>query len=197
MEIRRIEAPLSRGDARLLRCGEAVLLSGVIYTARDAAHQRLMELTIQGEALPITIKDAILYYVGPTPAVPGHVIGSAGPTTAYRMDSYTPELIRLGMTGMIGKGKRSPEVITAMREYGAVYFGAIGGAGALLARCVESSEVIAYEDLGAEAIRKLTVRDMPLTVVVDHEGNDLYEQGRMEYLQHSSFIINHKSSMRG
>jgi len=159
-----------------------VLLSGTVYTARDAAHMRLLELIKQGSALPFPIENAILYYVGPTPSAPGKAIGSAGPTTSYRMDASTPPLIAAGLTGMIGKGARSPEVIAAMREHGAVYFGAIGGAGALLARCVESSEIVAYEDLGAEAIRKLTVRDMPLTVVIDCEGNDLYIQGRKEYL---------------
>ena len=183
MDVRKVSAPLSREEARSLQCGEPVLFSGAIYTARDAAHMRLMELAQQGKALPFPIENAIIYYVGPTPPMPGCVIGSAGPTTAYRMDAFTPELIALGLTGMIGKGKRSPEVIAAMQKHGAVYFGAIGGAGALLARCVESSEVVAYEDLGAEAIRKLSVRDMPLTVIVDHNGNDLYKQGRADYLQ--------------
>jgi len=159
-----------------------VLLSGTLYTARDAAHMRLLELVEQGRALPFPIENAILYYVGPTPSAPGQVIGAAGPTTSYRMDASTPPLIAAGLTGMIGKGARSPEVVAAMREHGAVYFGAIGGAGALIARCVESSEIVAYEDLGAEAIRKLTVRDMPLTVVIDCEGDDLYIKGRKEYL---------------
>ena len=183
MTTKKITTPLSREDARSLRCGETVLLSGTVYTARDAAHMRLAELTKRGRALPFPIENAILYYVGPTPSAPGHAIGSAGPTTSYRMDASTPALIVAGLTGMIGKGARSPEVVAAMREHGAVYFGAIGGAGALIARCVESSEIVAYEDLGAEAIRKLTVRDMPLTVVVDCEGDDLYIRGRKEYLQ--------------
>jgi len=182
MMTKRISTPLSREDARSLRCGETVLLSGTIFTARDAAHMRLMELVKQGRALPFPIENAILYYVGPTPSAPGRVIGSAGPTTSYRMDAFTPALIAAGLTGMIGKGARSPKVVATMREHGAVYFGAIGGAGALLARCVESSKIVAYEDLGAEAIRKLTVRDMPLTVIIDCEGNDLYIQGRKEYL---------------
>jgi fumarate hydratase subunit beta len=180
---KKITAPLSREDAKLLRCGEAVLLSGEIYTARDAAHKRLAEVAEQGGKLPFPIENAIIYYVGPTPEKPGSAIGSAGPTTSYRMDAFAPALIALGLTGMIGKGSRSPEVIAAMRDFGAVYFGAIGGAGALLALCVESSEVVAYEDLGAEAIRRLIVRDMPLTVVIDCAGGDFYVRGRAEYLQ--------------
>jgi len=182
MFVKKIAAPLKREDVRLLHCGDGVLLSGVIYTARDAAHMRLAGLAGRGEALPFPIEDAVIYYVGPTPEKPGQVIGSAGPTTSYRMDAYTPTLISLGLTGMIGKGARSQEVVSAMREYGAVYFGAIGGAGALLSRCVESSEIVAYADLGAEAVRRLTVRDMPLTVVIDYEGNNLYMKGRSDYL---------------
>ena len=183
MTMKKITAPLRREDARLLLCGESVLLSGAIYTARDAAHMRLAELIKRGEATPFPIEDAIIYYVGPTPEKPGRIIGSAGPTTSYRMDAIAPCLIAQGLTGMIGKGARSPDVIAAMQEFGAVYFGAIGGAGALLAKCVKSSEVVAYEDLGAEAIRKLVVSDMPLTVVIDSKGNDLYRKGRMEYLK--------------
>ena len=183
MTIKKILSPLNKDDARSLRCGESVLLSGVIYTSRDAAHMRLAEMVKQGEVLPFPIENAVIYYVGPTPAKPGQIIGSAGPTTGGRMDKYTPELIALGLTGMIGKGLRSSDVVAAMQEYGAVYFGAIGGAGALLAHCVESSEVIAFNDLGTEAIRKLTVRDMPLTVIIDSDGNDLYKQGRAEYLK--------------
>ena len=181
--MKKVFTPLSGEDARALRCGEAVLLSGEIYTARDAAHLRLSALAAQGETMPFPIEGAVIYYVGPTPEKPGYAIGSAGPTSSYRMDASAPALIALGLTGMIGKGPRSPDVVAAMREHGAVYFGAIGGAGALLARCVESSEVVAYEDLGAEAVRRLVVRDMPLTVVVDCEGNDLYRQGRDEYLR--------------
>jgi len=181
--IKRIIAPFDPDTARSLRSGDRVLLSGVVYAARDAAHLRLTQLAEKGEELPLPIKDAVIYYVGPTPGKPDQVIGSAGPTTSYRMDAYSPALIKLGQTGMIGKGKRSPEVVAAMRQYGAVYFGAVGGAGALLAQCVESCEVIAYDDLGAEAIRSLVVRDMPLTVIIDCEGNDLYEQGRSEYLR--------------
>jgi len=183
MSTKRVTSPLGRGEARELRCSDVVLLSGVIYTARDAAHERLVKLAEQGLELPFPVKDSIVYYVGPTPAKPGQVIGSAGPTTSYRMDAYAPALIALGQTGMIGKGTRGSGVVAAMMEYGAVYFGAIGGAGALLARCIESSELVAYEDLGAEAIRRLVVRDMPLTVVIDSEGNDLYRKGREEYLQ--------------
>jgi len=182
MNIKRIKTPLTRNDVRELKCGEEILLSGIIYTARDAAHMRLVELASKGEQLPIPIESAIIYYVGPTPEKPGQQIGSAGPTTSYRMDFAAPKLIELGMTAMIGKGARSIEVVGAMREYGAAYFGAIGGAGALLARCVESAEVVAYEDLGAEAIRRLHVCDMPLTVIIDSEGNNLYVQGRENYL---------------
>ena len=186
MNLKTVTAPLSREGARGLRCGEGVLLSGVVYTARDAAHIRLLELAERGEAMPFPIEGAVVYYVGPTPAKPGREIGSAGPTTSYRMDASTPALIALGLTGMIGKGARSGGVVEAMREFGAVYFGAIGGAGALLARCVQSAGVIAYEDLGAEAIRRLVIRDMPLTVVVDSIGNDLYKQGRADYLRRTA-----------
>jgi len=182
MKTRVLQTPLKREDVKNLRCGDAVLLSGTVYTARDAAHLRLTEAVKKAEPLPFDIENAIVYYVGPTPSMPGKVIGSAGPTTSYRMDAYAPKLIALGLTGMIGKGARGKEVVDAMKEHGAVYFGAIGGAGALLARCVESSEIIAYEDLGAEAIRKLTVKDMPLTVIIDCEGNDLYKKGRADYL---------------
>ena len=178
-----ITAPMSREDARALRAGESCLLTGVIYTARDAAHKRLCELVAQGKELPMEIKDAIIYFVGPTPAKPGQAIGSAGPTTSYRMDAYSPTLISIGQTGMIGKGKRNAEVIAAMKEYGAVYFGAIGGCGALLSKCIKKAEIVAYEDLGAEAIRKLEVEDFPVVVIIDSEGNNLYETGRAEYLR--------------
>ena len=177
-----ITTPLTRDKVKELKAGDNCLISGVIYTARDAAHKRLCELVAAGKALPMDITDSIIYFVGPTPAKPGQAIGSAGPTTSYRMDAYSPILIELGLTGMIGKGKRGPEVIDAMKKHGAVYFGAIGGAGALLSKCVEKAEVIAYEDLGAEAVRKLTVKDLPLTVVIDSEGNNLYETGRKAYL---------------
>ena len=178
-----VKVPLSREDARKLRSGDSCLLSGVIYTARDAAHKRLCELIAQGKELPFDVKDSIIYFVGPTPARPGEVIGSAGPTTSYRMDAYSPTLIAMGQTGMIGKGKRSEEVIAAMKEHGAVYFGAIGGCGALLSQCIKKSEIIAYEDLGAEAIRRLEVEDFPVVVVIDSEGNNLYETGPAAYLK--------------
>ncbi len=178
----KITAPLSREEARKLKSGDSVLISGVIYTARDAAHKRLCELADKGQELPLDIKDSIIYYVGPTPAKEGQAIGSAGPTTSYRMDAYSPTLIRLGETGMIGKGKRGPEVIAAMKEHGAVYFGAIGGCGALLSKCIKKAEVIAYDDLGAEAIRRLEVEDFPVVVVIDSEGNNLYEKGKADYL---------------
>ena len=177
-----IKAPLSREDARKLKSGDSCLLSGVIYTARDAAHKRLCELVEQGKKLPMDIQNSVIYFVGPTPAKPGEVIGSAGPTTSYRMDAYSPMLIAQGQTGMIGKGKRSAEVINAMKEHGAVYFGAIGGCGALLSQCIKKSEIIAYEDLGAEAIRRLEVEDFPVVVIIDSKGNNLYETGRAAYL---------------
>ena len=177
-----VKTPLSHEDARKLKAGDSVLLSGVIYTARDAAHKRLCELVAQGKELPMDIRDAVIYFVGHTPAKPGQAIGSAGPTTSYRMDAYSPTLIAQGQTGMIGKGKRGPEVIAAMKEHGAVYFGAIGGCGALLSKCIKKAEVIAYEDLGAEAIRRLEVEDFPVIVIIDSEGNNLYETGRTSYL---------------
>ena len=177
-----VKVPLSREEARKLKSGDSCLLSGVIYTARDAAHMRLCELIEQGKELPFDIKDSVIYFVGPTPARPGEVIGSAGPTTSYRMDAYSPMLIKQGQTGMIGKGKRNNDVINAMKEHGAVYFGAIGGCGALLSQCIKKSEVIAYEDLGAEAIRRLEVENFPVTVIIDSEGNNLYETGPAAYL---------------
>ncbi len=179
----RVTAPMSREQARALKSGDSVLLSGVIYTARDAAHKRLCELVEQGKELPLDVKDSIIYFVGPTPARPGEAIGSAGPTTSYRMDAYSPTMIRQGQTGMIGKGKRNEEVIAAMKEHGAVYFGAIGGCGALLSKCIKKAEVIAYDDLGAEAIRRLEVEDFPVIVIIDSEGNNLYETGRKAYLE--------------
>ena len=179
----RITAPLTRETVRTLKAGDSCLISGVIYTARDAAHKRLCELIEQGKELPLDIKNSIIYFVGPTPAKPGEAIGSAGPTTSYRMDAYSPMLIALGQTGMIGKGKRSQEVINAMKEHGAVYFGAIGGCGALLSQCIKKAEVIAYDDLGAEAIRRLEVESFPVVVIIDSEGNNLYETGREAYLK--------------
>ena len=182
MEIR-ITTPLTEETARQLRCGDNVLISGVIYTGRDAAHKRLCEAVDRGEELPIDLQDAVIYFVGPAPARPGQVIGSAGPTTSYRMDAYSPTLIGLGQTGMIGKGRRDDGVIRAMKEHGAVYFGAIGGCGALLADCIKECEIVAYPDLGAEAIHRLVVEDFPVIVVIDADGNNLYETGRMNYLE--------------
>ena len=181
-----IKTPFTREMARQLKAGDSCLISGVIYTARDAAHKRLCELVENGKPLPIDIENNIVYFVGPTPAKQDEVIGSAGPTTSYRMDAYSPTLIKLGQTGMIGKGKRGEKVIEAMKTYGAVYFGAIGGAGALLGKCIKKAEVVAYEDLGAEAIRKLEVENFPVTVIVDSFGNNLYETGRANYLAEKS-----------
>jgi fumarate hydratase subunit beta len=180
-EILRLQTPLRDEDVEALRIGQKVLLSGVVYTARDAAHRRMMDLIEAGKPLPIDIKGQVIYYVGPAPAKPGRPIGSAGPTTSYRMDVYSPKLLELGLKGMIGKGKRSKEVIDALVRYKGVYFGATGGAGALLARSVLEAEVVAYEDLGPEAIRRLVVRDLPLIVVNDVLGQDLYEEGVKRY----------------
>ena len=179
---RHITLPLTREEARTIKSGEQLLLSGVIYTARDAAHKRLCELVEKGEPLPFDVKNATIYYVGPTPAKPGQVIGSAGPTTSYRMDAYSPTLIREGETGMIGKGKRSEAVKQSVVQNGAVYLAAIGGAGALMANSVQSCEVIAWPDLGCEAVRRLVVRDFPLTVLLDAHGGDLYQSGPAAYL---------------
>ena len=175
MELK-ITAPLGENDARKLRCGDRVLISGEIYTARDAAHKRMVEEIENGGELPFEIKDSMIYYAGPTPAKPGRVIGSCGPTTSCRMDAYAPKLMELGQRVMIGKGERSEDVIDAMKKHGCVYLGAIGGAGALIAGCVEKCEVVAYDDLGTEAIRRLTVRDFPAIVVIDSEGNSLYSR---------------------
>lgn len=177
-----ITLPLTEEVARSLRAGDRVYLTGTVYTSRDAGHKRMCEALARGDALPFDPTDATIYYVGPTPANPGQVIGSAGPTTAGRMDAYAPTMIRAGARGMIGKGARLPEVVEAMKEYGGVYFGAIGGAGALLAKCIKQAELIAYEDLGAEALRKLYVEEMPLFVIIDSLGNNLYETGRAAYL---------------
>lgn len=177
-----IRLPLTKEKAALLKSGDCVYLTGVLYTARDAAHKRLLALLEEGKPLPFPMEDSVLYYVGPTPEKPGQVIGSAGPTTSYRMDAYAPALIDRGLTGMIGKGKRSPEVKDAIRRSGAVYFGALGGAGALLSCCVKEAEVIAFEDLGPEAVRRLVVEEFPVIVVIDSTGSDLYETGRAAYL---------------
>ncbi len=177
----KMTTPLSDEDIEKLKCGDVVYLSGTIYTARDAAHKRLVELIEKGEPLPFDLKGSVIYFVGPTPPKPGDPIGSAGPTTSYRMDSYSPTLIKMGQKGMIGKGKRSQEVRDACKEYKAVYFGATGGAGALLGKLIKSAEIIAYPELGPEAIRKLEVEDFPVTVVNDIYGCDLYEEGRKQY----------------
>ncbi len=170
----RIETPLTHQKLKELKAGDSILISGEIYTARDAAHKRMIETVERGEDLPFDIKDKVIYYAGPTPAKPGQVIGSCGPTTSGRMDAYAPTLIELGLTGMIGKGERSDEVVNAMTDFGAVYFGAIGGAGALISQSITSAEVIAYEDLGTEAIRRLTVKNFPAVVIIDSTGKNLY-----------------------
>ena len=177
-----VNLPLTEEKARQLRCGDTVYLTGEVYTSRDAGHKRMVELLSRGEDLPFDPQNATIYYVGPSPARPGQVIGSAGPTTSGRMDAYAPRLLSVGARGMIGKGARSPEVVEAMKRYSGVYFGAIGGAGALLAKCIKKAELIAWEDLQSEALRKLWVENMPLVVVIDCEGNDLYQQGRADYL---------------
>ena len=178
---KKITTPLTEEILQDLKAGDNVLISGIIYTGRDAAHKRLVELVEKGEDLPFDINGQIIYYVGPTPPKPGQVIGSAGPTTSYRMDKYAPTLIEKGLKGMIGKGTRGENVKEAMKKFKAVYFAAIGGAGALIAKCIKKAEVIAYEDLGPEAIRKLEVEDFPAVVVNDIYGNDLYELGRKKY----------------
>ncbi|MDH7501071.1 MAG: Fe-S-containing hydro-lyase [candidate division NC10 bacterium] len=178
---KRIFTPLSEQAVSSLRSGDQVLISGWLYTARDAAHRRMDELIQQGKELPFDIRGQVIYYVGPSPARPGRIIGSAGPTTSFRMDAYAPALIARGLKGMIGKGSRSKEVIQAMVRYKAVYFGGLGGAGALLARTIKEVEMVAYEDLGTEAIRRLRVEDFPAMVVNDVEGNDLYEEGVRAY----------------
>ena len=177
-----VNLPLTEEKARQLRCGDTVYLTGEVYTSRDAGHKRMVELLSRGEDLPFDPQNATIYYVGPSPARPGQVIGSAGPTTSGRMDAYAPRLLSVGARGMIGKGARLAEVVEAMKRYSGVYFGAIGGAGALLAKCIKKAELIAWEDLQSEALRKLWVENMPLVVVIDCEGNDLYQQGRAEYL---------------
>jgi len=181
MEIKHISTPLTQEKLKDLKSGDSVLISGTMYTGRDAAHQRLVDAINNGEVLPFNPKDAIIYYVGPAPTKPGNVIGSAGPTTSYRMDDLTVPLLELGLTGMIGKGLRSQTVIDSMKKNGAIYFAAIGGAGALIANTIKECEIIAFEDLGPEAVRKLTVVDFPAVVVIDCEGNNLYETERKKY----------------
>ena len=179
---KKITLPLTEELAKTLKAGDEVLLTGVIYTSRDAGHKRMCEALARGEKLPFDPENATIYYVGPTPAKPGQVIGSAGPTTSGRMDAYAPTMMSVGARGMIGKGARLPEVVDAMKKYAGVYFGAIGGAGALLAKSIKSAKLVAYEDLGAEALRELYVEDMPLVVIIDSEGTNLYEKGRESYL---------------
>lgn len=178
----RLSTPLIKEKVSELKSGDSILLSGTIYSARDAAHKRLVDLLSEGKELPIDLNNEIIYYVGPSPAKPGMVIGSAGPTTSYRMDSYTKALLELGLSGMIGKGARGNEVIDSIIKNKAIYFGATGGAAALIGKSIISSEIIAYEDLGAEAIRKLEVVDLPLVVIIDSMGNNLYEIGQQDYL---------------
>ncbi|MCB6609770.1 Fe-S-containing hydro-lyase [[Clostridium] symbiosum] len=178
---KRITAPVDKETAKSLKAGDYVYITGTIYTARDAAHKRMQEALQKGENLPIDIKGNVIYYMGPSPAREGRPIGSAGPTTASRMDRYTPELLDLGMGAMIGKGKRSKEVIDAIVRNGSVYFAAIGGAGALLSKCIKESTVVAYDDLGTEAIRELKVENFPVIVVIDSEGNNLYETALLKY----------------
>jgi fumarate hydratase subunit beta len=180
-EVKRITTPLSPEMVRDLQAGDSVLITGTIYSARDAAHKKLVDAVEKGEELPIPLKGEVLYFMGPSPARPGKPIGAAGPTTSYRMDPYSPTLIAHGIAGMIGKGARGAEVVEAMKEYGAVYFNATGGAGALISRSIKKAEVVAYEELGAEAVRKLEVEDFPATVAQDCYGNNLYEQGVAEY----------------
>ena len=181
MEIR-LQTPLTAEKTHALKAGDMVLISGEIFTARDVAHKRMVDALYEGKELPIDVKDAIIYYVGPTPARPGNTIGSAGPTTSGRMDAYTPALLDLGLKGMIGKGSRSPEVVESIKKNGAVYFAAIGGAAAVMAKCVRKADVIAYDELGPEAIRRLQVQDLPVIVAIDSYGGNYYETGQKAYL---------------
>lgn len=182
-DIKRLTPPLTDEDVAGLQSGDRVLLSGTIYTGRDAAHKRIVDALGDGKEPPFELQGAVIFYVGPSPPPPGRVIGAAGPTTSYRMDAYAPELIKRGLKAMIGKGSRNEAVKQAMAEHKAVYLAAIGGAGALMANCIKKAEVIAFDDLGPEAVRKLEVEDMPLFVVNDVNGGDLYQQGRSEYMK--------------
>ncbi len=177
----KIKVPLSREDLQRLKAGDVVHLTGTVLTGRDAAHKRMFELLERGEPLPVDLKGQVIYYVGPAPSKPGQVINSAGPTTSSRMDKYSPRLIAEGLTGMIGKGYRSDEVVSAMKKHGCVYFAAVGGAAALVAKSIRKSEVLAWEDLGTEAIRRMEVEDFPAIVIIDTKGNDLYKIGREKY----------------
>jgi fumarate hydratase subunit beta len=176
-----LTTPLKEEDTRVLKAGDVVNLTGVIYTARDAAHKKLVDLIEAGKELPFDLEGSVIYFVGPTPPKPGDPIGSAGPTTSYRMDSFSPTMLKNGSKGMIGKGKRSQEVKDACKEYGGIYFGATGGAGALLGKRIKSAEVIAYPELGPEAVRRLEVEGFPVTVINDTHGNDLYQMGREQF----------------
>jgi fumarate hydratase subunit beta len=180
-KIIKLSPPLTDADVEQLHAGDRVLVSGVLFTARDAAHKRLMDLLAAGQPLPVDFKGQILYYVGPSPAPPGRVIGAAGPTTSYRMDSYTPTMLGLGLKAMIGKGKRSPDVKAAMQTHKAVYLGATGGAGALISRCIKEAQVVAFPELGPEAIHRLVVEDFPAIVINDCFGGDLFEEGQRRY----------------
>lgn len=180
---KKITLPLTDADLDSLKAGDRVLLSGTVYTARDAAHKRMTEQEKEGIPFPIDVAGQVIYYTGPTPAKPGEVIGSAGPTTSGRMDLYTPRLLEKGLKGMIGKGYRNEEVKAAIKQHRAVYFGAVGGAAALIARSIKAVEVIAYEDLGTEAIRKLTIENFPVFVINDVHGGDIYEQGVAQFRQ--------------
>jgi fumarate hydratase subunit beta len=177
----KIETPMTKEKTKDLKAGDQILLSGVIYTARDQGHKRLVDMINQEEELPFDLENQIIYYVGPAPAKPGEIIGSAGPTTSYRMDDLTIPLLKKGLKGMIGKGKRADKVIDAIVKYEGIYFAAIGGAGALIANCITKSDVIAFEDLGSEALRRLEITDLPLTVVIDSKGNDLYKIAQKQY----------------
>ncbi len=176
-----LTTPLTDDVVEKLKAGDLVQITGTIYTARDAAHKRLVDLLDKGEKLPFDVKGQLIYFVGPTPAKPGQPIGSAGPTSSYRMNIYTPRLIEVGQKGMIGKSEMGPEVVAAMKKHKAVYLAAVGGAGALIAKSITASEVIAYEDLGAEAIRKMTVKDFPASVALDCHGGNLYKEGMAKY----------------
>jgi fumarate hydratase subunit beta len=182
----KIQLPISESDISRLKAGDSVLLSGPLLSGRDAAHKRFISALKEGKPLPVDLRGETIYYVGPCPTPPGRVIGSAGPTTSGRMDSYTPELLRLGLKGMIGKGQRSPEVINAIKQFSAVYFAALGGAGALIARSIQNATVMAYQDLGPEAVYRLEVVDFPVIVAIDANGNDLYALGRGEYAKTGS-----------
>ena len=181
MAVKHITTPLTEAAARALRAGDQVLISGTIYTARDAAHKRMVEGLEKGEPLPVDFTDQLIYYVGPCPAKPGEIIGSAGPTTSHRMDAYAPTLMDHGLKGMLGKGNRGEMVINSMMKNGCVYFGCVGGAGALFQDCIKSVEVIAYDDLGTEALRRMEIENFPALVVIDTLGNSLYETERSKY----------------